>query len=51
VRPVEPGVGIESMSARIADLGGRFSFRRAGRGCRLLASIPMPQRSAPLPAA
>jgi signal transduction histidine kinase len=42
-RPAEPGVGIESMSARIAELGGRFSFRKAGRGCRLLASIPMPR--------
>jgi signal transduction histidine kinase len=35
-----PGVGIEGMSARVAELGGRFSFRRVGRGCRLLASIP-----------
>jgi signal transduction histidine kinase len=42
LRPAEPGVGIEGMSARIAELGGRFSFRGAARGCRLLASIPMP---------
>lgn len=42
-RPAEPGVGIESMSTRVAELGGRFSFRKAGRGCRLLASIPMPR--------
>jgi signal transduction histidine kinase len=38
--PVEPGVGIEGMSARVAELGGRFSFHRTGRGCRLHASIP-----------
>jgi signal transduction histidine kinase len=43
--PAEPGVGIESMSARITELGGRFSFRRAGKGCRLLASIPMPRKA------
>ncbi len=51
LRPVEPGVGIESMAARIADLGGRFSFRKAGRGCRLLASIPTPNHRAHLAAA
>jgi signal transduction histidine kinase len=39
-RPAEPGVGIEGMAARIAELGGRFSFRPFGKGCRLLASIP-----------
>jgi two-component system, NarL family, sensor kinase len=39
--PAEPGVGIESMTARISELGGRFSFRKAGPGCRLLASIPL----------
>ncbi len=39
-RPAEPGVGIESMSARVVELGGRFSFRKVGRGCQLLASIP-----------
>lgn len=49
--PAEPGVGIESMAARVAELGGRFSFRRAGRGCRLLASIPMPRSRARLAAA
>lgn len=51
LRPVEPGVGIEGMSARIAELGGRFSFRKAGKGCRILASIPMPRRRARLAAA
>lgn len=49
--PAEPGVGIESMSARIAELGGRFSFRKAGRGCRLLASIPTPRSRTRLAAA
>jgi signal transduction histidine kinase len=42
-RSVEPGVGIESMSARVSELGGRLSFRKAGRGCHLLASIPTPR--------
>jgi signal transduction histidine kinase len=43
--PARPGVGIEGMAARVADLGGRFSFRYIDRGCRLLASIPL--RAAP----
>lgn len=51
LRPVEPGVGIEGMSARITELGGRFSLRRAGGGCRLLASIPTPQQHVRLAAA
>jgi signal transduction histidine kinase len=38
---IEPGVGIEGMIARVADLGGRLSFSSAGGGCRLVASIPM----------
>jgi glucose-6-phosphate-specific signal transduction histidine kinase len=38
----EPGVGVEGMAARVADLGGRFSLRRIGTGCRMLASIPTP---------
>jgi len=42
LNPAEPGVGIEGMAARVADLGGRFSLRRIGTGCRLLASIPTP---------
>jgi len=46
--PIEPGVGIEGMSARVAELGGRFSFRRAGNGCRLVASIPTSPGSARL---
>lgn len=48
LRPVEPGVGIEGMAARITELGGRFSFRKAGRGCRILASIPTPKQRARL---
>ena len=51
LRPVEPGVGIEGMSARITELGGRFSLRRVGRGCRLLASIPTAKQRARLAAA
>jgi signal transduction histidine kinase len=51
LRPVEPGVGIEGMSARITELGGRFSLSRVGRGCRLLASIPMPKQRARFAAA
>jgi signal transduction histidine kinase len=50
-RPAEPGVGIESMAARIAELGGRFSFHRARKGCRLLASIRIPGRGSRLVAA
>ena len=48
LRAAEPGVGIEGMSTRVVELGGRFSFRRAGKGCRLLASIPTARRSAGL---
>jgi two-component system, NarL family, sensor kinase len=49
-RPAEPGVGIESMAARVAELGGRFSFRRLGLGYRLLASIRIPGRASCLAA-
>ena len=41
--PPKLGVGIEGMAARVADLGGRFSFRYVDRGCRLLASLPLPR--------
>jgi signal transduction histidine kinase len=40
----EPGVGVEGMATRVAELGGRLSLRHNGTGCRLLASIPTSNR-------